>query len=144
MVECRILCRFPLLSLARAQEPEDPEKAVGTQPGARERAPNEPPHPSQGRSQCTLLSLPRPLQRRSYLYPRPRDSGLQLLGSRSLSPIPWDPRVPPSCISWSPSPGPSRLPLRVHILSLINVHSVFPPVLSVCCRLWAPEDWAGD
>lgn len=105
---------------------------MGTQPGARERAPNEPPHPSQGRSQCTLLSLPRPLQRRSYLYPRPRDSGLQLLGSRSLSPTPWDPRVPPSCISWSPSPGPSRLPLRVHILSLINVHSVFPPPFCLC------------
>lgn len=62
---CRMLCRFPRLSLARAQEPEDPEKAVGTQPGARERAPNEPPHPSQGRSQCILLSLPRPWQRRS-------------------------------------------------------------------------------
>lgn len=60
-----MLCRFPRLSLARAQEPEDPEKAVGTQPGARERAPNEPPHPSQGRSQCILLSLPRPWQRRS-------------------------------------------------------------------------------
>lgn len=46
---------------------------------------------------------------RAYLYPRPRDSGLQLLGFRSLSPVPWDPRVPPSCISWSPSPGPSPL-----------------------------------
>lgn len=64
---------------------------------------------------------------RAYLYPRPRDSGLKLLGSRSPSLVPWDPRVPHSCISWSPSPGPSRLALRVHILSLINVHSVFPP-----------------
>ncbi|XP_076788164.1 FXYD domain-containing ion transport regulator 7 isoform X1 [Arvicanthis niloticus] len=64
---------------------------------------------------------------RAYSYPRPRDSGLKLLGSRSPSPVPWDPRVPHSCISWSPSPGPSRLALRVHILSLINVHSVFSP-----------------
>lgn len=68
---------------------------------------------------------------RAYLYPRPRDSGLQLLGFRSLSPVPWDPRVPPSCISWSPSPGPSPLSPQGPHLEL-NKCAIGSPPCSVC------------
>lgn len=130
---CRILCRFPLLSLARAQEPEDPEKAVGTQPGARERFPNEPPHPYQGRSQCTLLALPPQAVATTTIPKEPictPDPETQASSS-------WDSGVCPQCpgilVSLPPaSPGLllqdlPRCPLRVHILSLINVQSVSPP-----------------
>lgn len=133
---CRILCRFPLLSLARAQEPEDPEKAVGTQPGARERSPNEPPHPYQGRSQCTLLALPPQAVATTTTPKEPictPDPETQASSS-------WDSGVCPQCpgilVSLPPaSPGLllqdlPRCPLRVHILSLINVQSVSPR--SVC------------
>uniref|UniRef100_A0A8L2UKL5 FXYD domain-containing ion transport regulator n=1 Tax=Rattus norvegicus TaxID=10116 RepID=A0A8L2UKL5_RAT len=124
---CRILCRFPLLSLARAQEPEDPEKAVGTQPGARECSPNEPPHPYQGRSQCTLLALPPQAVATTTIPKEPictPDPETQASSS-------WDSGVCPQCpgilVSLLPaSPGLllqdlPRCPLRVHILSLINV-----------------------
>lgn len=127
---CRTFSRSPLLSLAGAQEPEDRVKAVGTQPGAGEYAPNEPPHPPQGRSHCTPLSFPRPWQRRSPKEPIcSPDPETQASSS-------WDPGVRPQfpgiLISLPPAfpglllqdlPG---CPLRVHVLSLINVHSFFP------------------
>lgn len=105
-------------------------KAVGTQPGAGEYAPNEPPHPPQGRSHCTPLSFPRPWQRRSPKEPIcSPDPETQASSS-------WDPGVRPQfpgiLISLPPAfpglllqdlPG---CPLRVHVLSLINVHSFFP------------------
>lgn len=130
---CRTFCRSPLLSLAGAQEPEDRVKAVGTQPGAGEYAPNEPPHPPQGRSHCTPLSFPRPWQRRSPKEPIcSPDPETQASSS-------WDPGVCPQfpgiLISLPPAfPGLLQdlpgCPLRVRVLSLINVHSFFPR--SVC------------
>lgn len=131
---CRTFCRSPLLSLAGAQESEDRVKAVGTQPGAGEYAPSEPPHPPQGRSHCTPLSFPRPWQRRSpkepICSPDPETQASSSLGSRSPSPVPWDPHFPSSCIAWSSSPGPSGLSLQGPRVKLNKCAFVFPR--SVC------------
>lgn len=110
-------------------------KAVGTQPGARECAPDEPPHPPQGRSHRTPLSLLRPWQWRSpkepVCTPDPETQASSSWNPGVHPQYPRDPRVPPSCISWSP-PDPPGCPLRVHVLSLINVHSVFSSRSVLC------------
>lgn len=83
---------------------------------------------------------------RAYSYPRPRDSGLIR---------PQAPGIQESV----PSPLGSSCPSLLHLLvsfsrtfpacpqgphlELNKCAFGFPPVLSVCCRLWAPEDWVG-
>lgn len=74
---------------------------------------------------------------RARLHPRPRDSGLQLPGSREST------LSPPQSLCATPRQLPAPRALSVYVLSFNKCAFGFPPVLSVCSHLWGPN-WGGD
>lgn len=100
----------------------------------------EPLHPA-APPQVLAMTIPQ----RARLHPRSRDSGLQLLGSGSPAAAPQNPHVLLPCTSSSPLRRSDPFPctLGVYVLSLINVHLGFSPVLSVSSHLWGQNGGEG-